>query len=30
MADKVSLDSFERFETCEELVLAVLRKYLDM
>ncbi|MET0271208.1 MAG: YrhA family protein [Sphingomonas sp.] len=30
MADKVSLDSFERFETCEELVLAVLRKYLDI
>ncbi|MET0271209.1 MAG: YrhA family protein [Sphingomonas sp.] len=30
MADKVSLESFERFETCEELVLAVLRKYLDM
>lgn len=30
MADKVSLDSYERFETCEHLVLTVLRKYLDM
>lgn len=30
MADKVSLDSFERFDTCQDLILSVLRKYIDM
>lgn len=29
-ADKVSLDSFERYETCEALLVAVLEKYLGM
>ena len=30
MADKVSLDSFERCETCQAPILSVLRKYIAM